>query len=113
MTGIKQPQDRKPTAQEMIGSALRLQGANMAQKATLDVMGGKLIMIMAVVKKSGGQNPDKSLAEIQGILSLTREQVAERRSVNTPRYPDVEIQAAINEAADKITAILMPKADDE
>lgn len=119
MSGFKQPQDRKPTAQEMMASAVKLQGANMAQKATLDLVGGKLVLIMAALKRneiSDANSIDanrETLEEIRAISSLTREQVAERRAVNAPQYPDVAIQAVINEAADKIADILLPKGDGE
>lgn len=114
MNGFKQPQDRKPTAQEMMASAVKLQGANMAQKATLDLVGGKLVLIMAELKRAqAGQPHGTTVQKISEISSLTREQVAERRAVNTPQYPDVAIQAVINEAADKIADILLPKGDGE
>ncbi|UVF61405.1 hypothetical protein SEA_SPARCETUS_76 [Microbacterium phage Sparcetus] len=118
MSGFKAPQDRKPSAAELFQNVLKMQGANMAQKATLDVTGGKLVMVLQVLQKaevSERNSTDvnrESLAEIREIMGLTREQVAERRSAAVFSYPDVEIQAAINEAAEKIAGILTPKADD-
>ena len=113
MTAPRQPRDRRPSAQEMLDNALRMQSANMAQKATLDVMGGKLILILSALKKSNGQNPNVTIKEISAITSMTRHDIAERRASGMFQYPDVEIQAAINKAADEITALLMPKADGE
>ena len=107
------PQDRKPSGREMMESALRMQSANMAQKATLDVMGGKLILILAALKKAGGRNPDRTVAEISAITSMTRGDIAERRSSGTFVYPDPEIQAVLNKAADEILQLLLPQGNDE
>ncbi|UAJ16167.1 hypothetical protein SEA_TINYMINY_76 [Microbacterium phage TinyMiny] len=114
MSGFKAPQDRKPSAAELFQNVLKMQGANMAQKATLDVAGGKLVMILQVLQKPILHTSDhaENLDQIREIMGLTREQVAERRSAAVFSYPDVEIQAAINEAAEKIAGILTPKADD-
>lgn len=110
MSGFAKPQDRKPSAAEMLQNVLKMQGANMAQKATLDVTGGKLIMVLQVLQRK--DRPDRwSIEEIREIMGLTRDQVAERRSAGVFTYPDVEIQAVLNRAAEEIASILTPKAD--
>ncbi len=113
------PQDRKPSAQEMLNSALRMQSANMAQKATLDVMGGKLILILSALKKAEHSERNSTdvnrevVAEIRSITSMTRTDIAERRASGMFQYPDVAIQAVINKAVDEIAALLMPKEHGE
>ena len=117
MSGFAKPQDRKPSAAEMLQNVLKMQGANMAQKATLDVTGGKLIMILQVVQKADSSERNstdvnrESVEQIREIMGLTREQVAERRSAGVFTYPDPEIQAVLNRAAEEIAAILTPRAD--
>jgi hypothetical protein len=124
------PQDRKaprPTVQEMLHNALQLQGANFAQKGQLDMMATKIIMCLKALKEPGliahAQNRDGTfslqgsdeyydvsqaevaLNEIARILSMTRDETAEARKGF--EYPDVRIQAVINEAAQKLFDILL------
>ena len=128
-----QPQDRKPSAKEMMSSALKLQSATMTQKATLDHVAGKLIMIVGVLQrhKAGTaqaeadanlstdywqtmeNHADSALREVAEITRMTRSQVNERLANKAFEYPDVAIQKIINEASEDIAALLIPKGDVE
>ena len=106
----------RPTASEMLHSAVSLQGANMLQKAQMDMMATKLIMALKVVKSYGPtfqsyeDSADQALGaldDIAKILAMTREDVAATRAQPGFNYPDVRIQAVINEATEKIAQILL------
>lgn len=134
MSGFKDPQDRKhPVTQEMLNNALRLQSANILQKATMDVMGGKLILILSQMKRleqteingesyavvegsaeyTSAAVAEEVLNEVSSILSMTRQDIAERRAAGVFEYPDVEIQAILNKAGDEIVELLKPKGNVE
>ena len=110
-----QPQDRKPKANQMVRDAISLQAANLLQKAQLDMMATKLILSLKLNKDVAARLPKvlrghaadlgEAWNEQARILSMTRDEVKESRATFT--YPDERIQAVLNEATDKIAAILL------
>jgi hypothetical protein len=112
---VAQPQDRKPSVQEMLHNALQLQGANFAMKGQLDMMATKIILVLKVQKAVWERIPKRTtgtaadLAEAMGeigrILSMTRDETAEARKGF--EYDDPRIQAVINRAAQELCDILL------
>lgn len=122
-----QPQDHRPPAKQMVRDAISLQAANLLQKAQLDMMATKIILALKAVKNpellAYAQNLDgtfslqgedeyhdvneaaKALNAVRVALGMTRDEVGEARKSFT--YPDERIQAVLNEATDKIAAILL------
>jgi len=121
MTGQpRQPQDFKKKVQ----GAINLQAANLLQKAQLDMMATKIILVLKehkgwYMRATGKPDSRKTkedlreelkvaedqLGKIGDILSMTRDEAAEARKSFV--YPDERIQAVIDEATDKIAAILL------
>ena len=122
-----QPQDRRPPAKQMVRDAVSLQAANLLQKAQLDMMATKLILVLKALKNpefeahakdldgsfriaGADEYWDAKLAEdalnaIAKTVSMTRDEASATRASFT--YPDERIQAVLNEATDKIAAILL------
>lgn len=123
MTAPKSPQDFK----KKVGQAVSLQAANLLQKAQLDMMATKIIMVLkehriwymaadgkSMVRKTKAdistelETADKHLANIGRIVSMTREETSAARA--SFAYPDARIQAVIDKATDDIAAILLEDA---
>lgn len=101
-----QPQDRKPKANQMVRDAISLQAANLLQKAQLDMMATKLILALKIVKPAGKAHATKGpLFEVAKVLGMTRDEASAARA--SFQYPDERIQAVLDEATDKIAAILL------
>ena len=122
-----QPQDRRPPAKQMVRDAISLQAANLLQKAQLDMMATKLILVLKALKDPefvahmqsldgslivagsdeylGAQHAEIALNEIAKTVSMTRDEASAARA--SFQYPDERIQAVLNEATDKIAAILL------
>ena len=104
MSGPRQPQDRR--AKRMLNDAISLQAANLLQKAQLDMMATKLILALKIVKPAGKAHATEGpLKEVADILSMTRDEVTAARA--TFIYPDEKIQVVLQEATEKIAAILL------
>jgi hypothetical protein len=112
---------QKPT---QLRQALTLQAANLQQKAILDNMATKVVLVLRTlgdVKKENygtlsieGTGEYKScelaqdaLQRIEEIITLDRFQVAEAREVPGFVYPDEKIQAIIDKAVDDIADLLL------
>lgn len=103
---------------KQVREAVALQSANIAQKAILDNMATKLIRTLKVVKRweapgarSVRDDEDAAAAfaaldEIAEVVSMTRDQATEMRTHHL-QYPDARIQAVLDEAVDKMSAILL------
>lgn len=111
MTAPKKPMDRLPKMANkhpvQLRNALSLQAANLLQKAQLDNMATKIIMVLRIVKPiAESKKVQPTIAkEIATILTMDRDAAAAART--TFEYPDVKIQAVIDKAVDEITAILL------
>jgi hypothetical protein len=117
------PQDRKRKKLNIGGTAvaqaLGHQAANMAQKAMLDNLVAKLVAVMRILTVAN-KTPiegrptraqivglQEAIGESLRIFQLDRLQIAELTSQPASGYPDQEIQDVLDEAVEKMVALLM------
>lgn len=121
--GAKQPKDFMPKVKEAVG----LQAANLLQKAQLDMMATKIVLVLKALKNkefvahsldSDGEYRiagadeywDAKLAQdainaIAKAVTMTRDEASAARASFV--YPDERIQAVIDRATQEIADILL------
>lgn len=98
-----------------LNAAVGMQAANMTQKATIDFLVTKLLVIKRIADKSekslteveSGMELESelltSLEEIREALAMEREKALEIRDTSASLFNDDVVKAAINEAVEKIS----------
>jgi hypothetical protein len=93
---------------EVVKDALRMQAANVAQKAIVDTLSTKLIRMINVLKAADSTKPTSLRAARTAALDAaawTREEAQSVRA--TMEFPNEEIQQILDKAVDDITAVLL------
>lgn len=93
----------------MVERAVRMQAANVSQKALLDVMSTKLLRIIAVLRKADATKPSQLRAARTAALEAaawTREEALAVRDAGA-EFPNEEVQAILDKAIDDITAVIL------
>lgn len=115
---VAQPQDHK-RAKGALQEALSLQAANVLQRAQLDMMATKLILLLkeiAVAKTledsyvkavQRNQQYEMHLEEMKRITAMTRDECAFARAGGVMTYPDERIQAIITRYVNEIADVLL------
>lgn len=105
------------TRDERIHAAVTEQSFLLTQRAMLDAVSTKLVMILKTARtaqtiEDSALKPEARLEsyrlhieEISRVLSMTREKVAEARPSIV--FPEERVQAILDEAVDKLIAILL------
>lgn len=88
-----------------IERAIRMQAANVTQKAMLDMVTTKLVRIKQIVDNQSPFGEDVSAEDIREVLSMTRAQTQEMRP--TVEFDDAKVQEILDRAVNEMTEALL------